>query len=199
MTLLITSNPLFGPSTETGKVFATTLRGANSTNINKGSDFLKKYWDRYEKQHQKRSAVLNGNVFETLVAILLQKKNLTPLFHQAHITFVPNVKFDLVVYSKEFGPIVLSIKTSLRERYKQVDLEGWILKQVHRQARTYLITADEKAATKVNTKIKKGEVMGIEEVVYAFGKEMDELVLTLGQLTLKKPGTADIMKGKILT
>jgi len=34
----------------------------------------------------------------------------------------------------------LTIKTSLRERYKQADLEGLALKQVYRKSKTYLIT-----------------------------------------------------------
>ncbi len=188
------TNPLFEPGTKTEKVFATSLSGASTATANKASSFLKKYWDLYPQGNP----ALNGNVFEALVAMLLQKKGLLPLYHQAHITFVPNVKFDLVIYTKEHGPVVLSVKTSLRERYKQVDLEGWVLKQVHRRAKTYLITADQKDTPNVNKKIKAGEVMGIEEVVYAFGPEMDDLIFRLSQLKLEKPGTADIMTAKTI-
>ena len=191
------TNPLFGPSTATGKVFANRLKRANSTRIGKSSAFfMQKFWKLYN-QGQTQNAV-NGYVFETLLAILLEQQNLVPLYHQAHIAFVPNVRFDLVLYSEEFGPIVLSAKTSLRERYKQVDLEGWVLRQVHRQAKTYLITVDEKYSSTVNKKIARGEVMAIERVVYALGQDMDDLIFELRQLNLKKPGTADIMTAKTI-
>ena len=194
MTTLVGTNPLFKQSTKTGEVFATSLRQANAAQIAKASSFLKKYWGLYPQG----TASLNGNVFETLVAIAMRKKGLIPLYHQAHIAFVPNVKFDLVIYSEEFGPIVLSVKTSLRERYKQVDLEGWVLKQVHRQARTYLITADKPNVSLINNKITNGEVMGIEKVVYALDGDIDNLIFELSQLTLIKPGTEDIMTAKTI-
>ena len=157
---------------------------------------MQKFWRLYNLGPTENA--INGYVFETLIAILLSQKNLAPLYHQAHIAFVPNVRFDLVLYSKEFGPIVLSAKTSLRERYKQVDLEGWVLRQVHRQAKTYPITVDRKYTPIVNKKIAKGDVMGIEQVIYALDKDMDDLILQLSQLTLKKPGTADIMTAKTI-
>lgn len=188
------TNPLFKPGTKTEKVFATSLSGANAAQIGKAGNFLKKYWGLYPQG----TPSLNGNVFETLVAIAMRKKGFIPLYHQTHIAFVPNVKFDLVIYSEEFGPMVLSVKTSLRERYKQVDLEGWVLKQVHRQARTYLITADRPNVSLINKKIANGEVMGIEKVVYALDKDIDNLIFELSQLTLKKPGTADIMTAKTI-
>lgn len=172
-----------------------------SRSVRSPRKFMQESWSAVEAiLKKKKSNSLNGKVFESHVAILAYKKGLNPLYIQADIAFVPNVKFDLVVYSEEFGPIVLSVKTSLRERYKQVDLEGWVLKQVHRQAKTYLITADEETAKTVNQKIAQGEVMGIEQVVFAFGKDMNDLIFELKQLKLGSPGTADIMTAsKVLT
>ena len=86
------------------------------------------------------------------------------------------------------------MKTSLRERYKQVDLEGTVLPNVHRRARTYLITASQSEANAVNQKIESFDVQGIERVVYAFGKDMDDLVLLLKQMEITEPGTKDILK-----
>ena len=77
--------------------------------------------------------------------------------------FVPNINFDFLLYSREYGPVVLSAKTSLRERYKQADLEGMMLRQVHRNAKTYLITLNSDEAKSVNSKISNGQVLGIEE------------------------------------
>ena len=74
--------------------------------------------------------------------------------------FIPNIEFDFVAYSKEIGPIVLSAKTSLRERYKQADLEGMMMRQVHRRAKSYLLTLDKDEAMNVNSKIQEGKVLG---------------------------------------
>lgn len=157
--------------------------------IGKPSSFLEKFWSRYPQG----TPVVNGNVFEVLISVLLYRQGLKPLYQQATIAFVPNVIFDLVLYTKEYGPVVLSIKTSLREQYKQVDLEGTVLRNVHRRARTYLITANKNEAASVNRKITGFDVQGIEKVVYAFGKDMDELVVFLRQLELVQPGTQDIL------
>lgn len=58
----------------------------------------------------------------------------------AKVAFVPNVIYDLMFYTSERGPICISAKTSLRERYKQADLEAIALKYVHRKALSYLVT-----------------------------------------------------------
>lgn len=177
-------------NTVTGRIFAQHLDGVLTDKIGKSSTFLKKFWDRYPKGQ----AVVNGNVFEHLVSVLLYRQNIRPLYQQVSIAFVPNVIFDLAVYTEKHGPVVLSLKTSLRERYKQVDLEDTVLKNVHRRARTFLITAELEEARNVNRKIDSHEVQGIEKVIYAFGKDMDDLVFELRDLKMTEPGTADILQ-----
>ena len=178
------------PNTVTGKVFVQHLDGVLTDKIGKSSTFLKKFWGRYPQGQP----VVNGNVFEHLVSVLLYRQNIKPLYQQVSFAFVPNVISDLAVYTEKHGPVVLSLKTSLRERYKQVDLEGTVLKNVHRRARTFLITADKEEAINVNRKIDSHEVQGIEKVVYAFGKDMDDLIFELQDLKMMEPGTADILQ-----
>ena len=136
---------------------------------------------------QRKSNNLNGKVFESLVAVLTYRSGLKPLFVQASLAFVPNVIFDLVLFSEEYGPIVLSQKTSSRERYKQADLEGMMLRQVHRKARTFLITNDKNEATKNNRKIENEEILGIERFVCAFGEDLDKLFFELKQMNFYVP------------
>ena len=71
------------------------------------------------------------------------------------------------------------MKTSLRERYKQADLESIALKYVHRKALSYLITLDEKEANGVKNKIVSGDVIGLDNVIVATNPEFDELILEL--------------------
>lgn len=79
----------------------------------------------------------------------------------AKVAFVPNVIYDLMFYTSERGPICWSVKTSLRERYKQADLEAIALKYVHRKALSYLITLEENEAKSVKAKIKSGALLGL--------------------------------------
>lgn len=184
-----TDNILPDPTTVTGKIFETYLADIMTEKIGKTSQFLQEYWNRYPQGQ----AVVNGNVFEHLISVVLYRQNIKPLYQQVTIAFVPNVIFDLVVFTEKYGPVVLSLKTSLRERYKQVDLEGTVLRNVHRRARTFLITAGEEEANSVNRKIESFEVQGIEKVIYAFGADMDDLVIDLRQMKMEEPGTRDIL------
>ena len=60
--------------------------------------------------------------------------------------FVPLANFDLVVYTEERGPVVLSLKTSIRERYKQAEFEAQAMKDVHRRAKNFLVTMEKDEA-----------------------------------------------------
>lgn len=151
--------------------------------INTPSDFIKSMWSRYENM----GVSLNGKVFEGLLACLLYRKGVVPIHLQAGLAFVPNVNFDFVLYTREFGPVVLSAKTSLRERYKQADLEGMMLKQVHRRSKSYLITLNESEADSVRSKIERGQVLGIDDVILASSDRFDELVCELVNYTYIRP------------
>jgi len=137
-----------------------------------------------------------GSFFEYLIAVILSQRRITPFYMQASLAFIPNVRYDLVLYSVEHGPICLSLKTSLRERYKQADLEGIVLKNVHRRSLCYLVTLDETEAHNVNRKIANGEVMGIDQVVLASSKQFDEMIPELSKLTLQMAGTVPLIKSE---
>jgi hypothetical protein len=112
---------------------------------------------------------------------------------------VPNVVYDLLLYSKERGPIAISAKTSLRERYKQADLEGRALKAVHKRALSYLITLDDKEAERVSGKIARGEVLGLDKVITAtVSEEMDGLVEDLKAFEYVEPEPVRPVRGTVV-
>jgi len=158
------------------------------------SEFMNILWDRYENTEQS----LNGSVFEGLLAILMYREGIIPLFVQAKLTFVPNIDFDFVLYSRERGPIVLSAKTSLRERYKQADLEGMMLRQVHRRAESYLLTMNHAEAARVNHKIASGLALGIDEVVVAETPALDALVTHLKTYNFYVPEKISVLNSSRL-
>jgi len=163
--------------------------------INSPSKMMDELWNRYPSG---KTPSLNGNVFEGLLATILYRHAVRPLYVQAKLAFVPNVEFDFIAYSKKYGPIILSAKTSLRERYKQADLEGMMVRQVHRKAQSYLITLNVAEARNVNQKIEQGQVLGIDKVILATNEEFDSLVKSLVEMEFYTPPKIDVLTSKRL-
>lgn len=153
------------------------------------SQLVNELWFRYKPE----SPSLNGAVFEGILAAVFYRSNILPLYVQAKLSLVPNVDFDFVGYTKEYGPVILSAKTSLRERYKQADLEGMMLRQVHRRSKSFLITLNEVEAKSVNEKIKTGLVLGLDNVIVATNKEFDLLIKELKTYTYYQPEKMDVL------
>ncbi len=153
------------------------------------SQFMRHMWDRFENI----TASINGKVFEGLIATILYRENIQPIYVQAKLAFVPNVDFDFVLYSRQIGPVVLSAKTSLRERYKQADLEGMMIKQVHRKSRNFLITLDPIEANSVNTKIDDGKALGLDQVIVANEIGFDNMIDELRELDFYAPEPIEII------
>ncbi|MBW4359183.1 hypothetical protein [Flavobacterium taihuense] len=159
----------------------------------KPSEYISIYWEAY-KQHPEENKNLNGKVFEYILATLCVRENILPLYLNANVAFVPNVKYDLMFYTKERGPICISAKTSLRERYKQADLEAIALKYVHRKALCYLVTLDVSEAKKVKEKIKSGDVIGLDKAVVATSDEFNDLINELKQYKFSDPPTVKVIE-----
>lgn len=155
------------------------------------SEYIRDVWSAFIN-HPDHNSNLNGKVFEYCLISLLINKGILPIYVEAKAAFVPNVNFDLLLYTKE-KPIVISAKTSLRERYKQADLEAIALKYVHRKAECYLLTLHEKEAASVNKKIKTGDVIGINEVILADTPRMDQFITELLALDFEKAGQVNIV------
>ena len=153
---------------------------------------LQVLWKAY-KDNCPNNNNINGKVFEVIIATVMLESGIGPIFSQANVVFVPNVNFDLIVYSKEFGPISISAKTSLRERYKQADLEAVSLKYVHRKARCYLVTMDKLEAMRLEKKLKEGDLLGIDDIVLGDEISFDEMIEFLSSINLEKPKAVEII------
>lgn len=139
---------------------------------------------------------LRGGIFEYLLAAVFLREKLLPFYTQAQVQYVPNVNFDFLFWTEEVGPVVVSAKTSLRERYKQADLEGLALSSVHRRSRTYLVTLEKREAAVVKAKINSGDVQALTDVILADTSEFDELINILKEFTLiPAPIVSAIAKG----
>jgi len=161
---------------------------------NQPSEYIQSHWNSYQKTYSQKSPSLNGKMFEYILATLFVREGILPLYMSAKVAFVPNVIYDLMFYTANFGPICLSAKTSLRERYKQADLEAIALKYVHRRALSYLLTLNEDEATSIKEKIKSGDVIGLNDVVVATKPEFDTLIVSLKQYQLSDPPTVKVIE-----
>jgi hypothetical protein len=120
--------------------------------------------------------------FSTLVA--LHDRKLTPAYYQAELSAVPDAIYDVMLWSKEHGPIVLSCKTSLRERYKQADLEAVALRKAYPKSKSFLVTldADKKHVANCRAKIASKEIEALDAIYDE--TNMDELFAWLAKQTI---------------
>lgn len=159
----------------------------------KPSDYISTYWEAFKK-HPEGNNNLNGKIFEYILATLFVRENILPLYLSAKVAFVPNVIYDLMFYTTERGPICISAKTSLRERYKQADLEAIALKYVHRKALSYLVTLEVSEAKSVQGKIKSGHVIGLDKVVVATSNDFNDLIEELKNYKFSEPPTVKVIE-----
>lgn len=149
--------------------------------------------DKYKSLNDSKNNSLNGSIFEIIISTLCIKNNIKPIFCQAKMAFVPNVKYDIILYTQEQYPISLSLKTSLRERYKQADLEAVALKYVHRKAKCYLVSLDENEVREVKNKIENGSVLGLDAAICATSDEFNNFIADLRAKKYIKPEKIEII------
>lgn len=156
----------------------------------KPSEFIKFYWDKYISDYPSNNSV-NSSVFETLLVISLLREDIGPVYIQAELAFVPNVILDIVLYNRK-TPITISAKTTLRERWKQADLEAMATKYVHREAKCYVLTLSE---TEVFARRREeNSYMGINAFILAQTSEYDELITELKQISISESESIKIIR-----
>jgi len=183
-------------STIFDKLFPSFLKLKYST----PSQYVTQYWNSYLSirdielgDNDQKKRIVNGKIFEYIIATLLVRENICPIFLEAKVAFVPNIKYDLMLFSTDCGPICLSAKTSFRERYKQADLEAISLKYVHRKSKSFLITLSEEDADMVNKKQKLGDIIGLDQAICATSKSFDKLISQIETYNLTDSPNIDVI------
>ena len=169
----------------------------DSVTYSKPSKYVRDMWAQVQKSRM--SSNMNGVAFELILACVLIKEDLHPFYMGAEVQFVPNAKFDLMFYTHEMGPIVLSAKTSLRERYKQADLEALALRAVYRRSKTFLVTLNDQEARNVQAKIQSGDVTSLNSCIVATKPEFDNLIDELHSYKMiQAPRVPIVDKGRLV-
>ncbi|MEA3349496.1 MAG: hypothetical protein U9Q82_02620 [Chloroflexota bacterium] len=185
--------------TKSARIFEEIFPDIFEINYQTPSGYIDYCWNKYDG-HEEQSNNINGLVFEYILATLLIREDLLPFYLQAEVVFVPNVRYDLLLYTKKSGPIAISAKTSLRERYKQADLESIALKYVHRRAKCYLVTLNANEGRSVQKKIENGDVIGLDNVAIATTGDIDDLIATLkGNEFIEAPKVDVVQSDLIVT
>jgi hypothetical protein len=73
-------------------------------------------------------------------------------------------------------------------------LEAIALKYVHRKALSYLITLEENEAKSVKSKIKSGDVIGLDDVVVATSNEFNLLIEELKSYQFSEPPVVRVIE-----
>ncbi|QLB16235.1 hypothetical protein A6B40_00860 [Mannheimia varigena] len=155
----------------------------------KPSEFISHYWNKYNQKFPSNNN-MNGAIFEELLVISLLRENIEPIYVQAKLAFVPNVILDIVLYNRK-TPITISAKTSLRERWKQADLEAMATKYVHREAKCYVLTMSEQ---EVSARRKaENSYMGIDKFILAHTSEYDDLIEELKKIKISESEKINII------
>lgn len=200
MGILKTKGMVKNGSSKTAKTFESLFGDVDFEHVDYSSpkDYIKQYWDKYQEGGLSNNT-LNGNIFEIIIYTLLYREGLTPFYTQAKVAFVPNVEFDTILYTPS-RPISLSLKTSLRERYKQADLEAIALVHVHRRAKSYLLTLDPNEAAICKSKVKSGEIIGLDGIIDCNTSDIDNLISELKSIRkeLQVSPKVEVIKGNLI-
>lgn len=157
-------------------------------------EYVERYWNALILAGR---PTLHGNIFEYIIYTLLFRENIKPFYTQAKVAFVPNVNFDTLLYCQS-TPVSLSLKTSLRERYKQADLEAIALKYVHRRSKCYLLTMDSAEANVQKAKILSGDIIGLDEIIDCNSEDINNLILELKRIQFTTSNKIDVVQGNLV-
>ena len=157
--------------------------------------FIKQAYGFYKVNHPDNRSI-SGRILEYLVCETLVREGVVPFYYQAKFALVPNADFDLVCYDRHY-PVVLSMKVSLRERYKQADLEGTALRHVYRNAKCYLITLSDKEVANVSKKIEVGDTAGLDACIMANKLEYSALLGRLKNQTFTQADSIMPITGQV--
>ncbi|MDG6447981.1 hypothetical protein [Glaesserella parasuis] len=156
----------------------------------KPNELISFYWNVYTSEFESNNSV-NGGVFEQLLVLALLREKISPVYVQAELAFVPNVVLDIVLYNRK-TPITISAKTTLRERWKQADLEAMATKYVHREALCYVVTLSENEV--LARRKEENSYMGINDFVLAHTDEFNQLVEKLKQIQITESESIKIIQ-----
>ena len=122
----------------------------------------------------------HGTIFELAVCEVLKLEGVTPFYYQVTLPGYPTTAdFDVILLQGPHKPISLSLKTTIRERWKQSAWEAKALHDIYPAAESYVVLLDAKEAELRNLDIESGRIFGINRFVVANSKEFNDFIADL--------------------
>ncbi len=140
------------------------------------SEFMKRGLDYFHANFASDNN-LHGAVLQALVEMCLQQNGVVPFYTEVEMQFIPVARYDIIVFTKRLGPVNLSLKTTLRERWKQAEFEGMALRRVYRRSRVYVVNNSESETR--TRKAKMSQCEAIRDFVVCTSPNFDQLVTDL--------------------
>lgn len=177
-------------------LFDNLIKGETFMTINfkTPKEYVQKYWMALLKANK---PTLQDSAFKYIIYTLLYRESIKPFYMHGKISDVPIVNYDVLLFSQSV-PISLSLKTSLRERYKQADLEAIALKYVHRRSKCYLLTMDTKEANAQKGKILSGDIIGLDEIIDCNTDDIDSLIADLKRTAFAVSEKIEVVQGNLV-
>ncbi|MGL9687437.1 MAG: hypothetical protein ACQBVK_01400 [Candidatus Phytoplasma sp. TWB_XP] len=139
------------------------------------------HYFRITKINPQKQKVLRGKINEYLILIYFRHYGITKQYPQANLFFIPDIKFDLVLFTQNKRIVAFNFKTCLRERYKQAIIEAQQLKKLDTRFEYYLLTNNAVESQRLNNKIQNGKVQGINKVIDCFSQKANTFFKTFFQ------------------
>ena len=146
-------------------------------------DFFNHSWVIYENYKKTYKAKygkdinnsINGQAFEFIFGLILDHENIVINSYNDEIPNIPLVKPDYIVNNNS-NNIFISLKVSVRERWKQAEWESLKYKKYYSNAKCYLLMNHKKECSSLKKKL---SLLDIDDIFYAGSKDINDLILKL--------------------
>jgi hypothetical protein len=138
------------------------------------------FWDFYESFKSSFKKIksetinnhFNGQAFAIIIAFLLEREKIKILKMDEELEDVKFVKPDFLVESNSKKKMFLSLKVSIRERWKQADWESMRFKKVYLESKTIVLMNHEQESKSLKEKLPD---IDLDYVFYASSNDINEL------------------------
>ena len=171
-------NDFFKKQSKIKKIFLEVYPNILNSIPNTASEFFRENWSNWESYAKGRTVNNNtpGKVFEKLFEIYCFLLNYEIIAQDESFKDVPLVKPDFVLKNKDDKYLFLSLKTSLRERWKQADWEAIYFKEYYPTTLCILVTFHEREEKSLQSKIEKNLLKGLDDSCLATSDKFDKIL-----------------------
>lgn len=168
----------FKKNTKTKSIFLEIYSNILNSSPDSASNFFHENWTTWQSYAYGKNFnnSLPGKVFEKLFEIYCYLLNYEIVAQDEYFGEVPLVKPDFVLENKNGEYLFLSLKTSLRERWKQADWEAIYFKEYYPDTPCILLTFDKSEERKLQIKINDELLKGLDDSCIASSKKLDQIL-----------------------